>query len=115
MTRIKEIKLKLKIKNKEFMAHKLSQFINGHLESITYNIKQGPINFGIYPERFKHITLTERFNIDGVGHLVLRAETHSEKNEKFNFTQDKWALNDRLFFLIEGLPASEVEFVIRHS
>jgi|TARA_Y100000310_G_scaffold331969_1_gene406603 hypothetical protein len=115
MTEIKEAKIKLKIKEGETLTSKISELINGHLESITYNVIKGPVNFGIYLKDYNQVILCELLDVFGGRQLVLRTDTHTEFGNKFNFTQDKWALNDKLFILIEGLPNSEIEFTVRWS
>ena len=115
MTEIKETKVKLKIEEGETLTSKTSETINGYLESITYRVIKGPVNFGIYLEKYNHIIICELLDIFGSKQLALRTDTHAESGELYNFTQDKWALNDKLFLLMEGLPNSEVEFIIRWS
>ena len=81
MTEIKETKVKLKIEEGETLTSKTSETINGYLESITYRVIKGPVNFGIYLEKYNHIIICELLDIFGSKQLALRTDTHAESGE----------------------------------
>lgn len=113
MPKVKEVRVNLKIKD-DFIKFKNSRFISGWLEGVIINIKKGPVNIAIAPTGHKEIVLFEKINMIGKKYWALRTDTHTDNAQKFNFTQDKWAINDKLFTIIEGLPGSEVEIIFRY-
>ncbi len=97
----------------EAVVEHITELINGKLEAIIVDIDSEPITFAIYLHPFMNIELLSLMNVTGQRYIAVRTETNTESNEKFNYTQDKYAINDQLHIVMEGRQGSKAQFIFR--
>lgn len=92
--------------------------INGELCSIIINPEYNPIyNLDIYLDKYREICLFTNDDkvISSPLFLPLRCEAISNKFEKFNFSQEKYYLNDSLYISIISKPNSKMSLIFRYE
>jgi len=94
------------------IASFITELINGYLEVVCISTdKPIQIKIGIYE---KDIIIFEDVNFSGMKYLPLRLNAISKENELYNYSQEKWALNDRLFVEVKGQTNTLVNIKFRY-
>lgn len=93
-----------------------TETINGFVECLIVNSDK-PFRLLVQLEEYPGIELfnTQGDNIVGHRYYSLRTHTMSNKNEKFNFTDACWAVNNKFRCTIEGGLNTIVQIVIRYT
>lgn len=93
----------------------VTQQINGQVEAIIVSVPYGTIDLGMYFDEMVDICLLEKYQLKGNSYIALRTDTIANDSKKFNFTQDKWVLNNKLYLLVEGNRNIKATITIRYS
>lgn len=96
-------------------AEAVTDVINGYLECVIIDCDK-PIRLELSLEEYPEIILysTSGDSIVGTRYLNLRTNTISKDNEKFNFTDSKWALNNKIRCKVEGNINTMVNIILRY-
>ena len=97
-------------------ASYVTGLINGFLEGIIIS-SSAPVQISISLDEYNNIVLYNVLNFYGEKYEIIRAEAvkGDVSREKFNYSQEKFALNDRLKKEIKGPFGTQVKFCVRYS
>lgn len=94
----------------------VTDIINGCLECVIVETEK-PVQVLICLEENPEVVLYSTMNesITGTKYLSIRTHDVSERNEKFLYTNSKWALNNKIKFIVSGYGNSMVKFIVRYK
>jgi len=96
-------------------AEYITPLINGKLEAVIVNIPNGCLDLGLYFEDMYDVCLLEKLQLKGQQYIPIRVDTISDDGQKFNFNQDKYALNNKLYCIVEGNYSIKAIITLRYS
>tara|TARA_Y100000310_G_C20698881_1_gene827806 strand:- start:600 stop:1019 length:420 start_codon:yes stop_codon:yes gene_type:complete len=90
-----------------------TDLINGFLECvIVYTSK--PVELRICLDDYPEIALLDVVNFTGDDYLPLRVPARDISNDRFNYSTEKWALNNTLRIEVKGAPNTETRVIVRY-
>ena len=91
-----------------------TELITGYLESIYLSVTK-PISVEIYSLDNPDIILYKSVDFSGSKNLNLRCEHMRYDNTLFNYSNSKWALNEKIGFIFKGTAYTKVEVRVRYN
>jgi len=88
-----------------------TELLEGELKSVIIETNK-PVDIKI-SFRERDIMLYDVRTFTGVRYLPLKVDSISSINERFNYSAERWHLNDALSIKIEGQTGTEVKFIFR--
>jgi len=112
---VKEISVSLGTENRGYASY-TTDIINGTLEAVLIETN-GVINVMIYFADMPDIKLFQTKNnyLMGATYLPIRMSALSSDYEKFNFSQEKWCLNNKLTCEVVGTKNSITKITYRYK
>lgn len=110
---IKTFDLEVTIPESGVFEFTTTEILNGFLEVLTIQTTN-QIDIKICLEEYQNMSIYEVVSLVENKYLPIRLPAFSESNEVYNFSQEKWALNDRIYFLIRGMAGEQVQIQLRY-
>lgn len=109
--KIKEVDFILNTAQSGYASH-ITEMINGYLEVACITTDEPvQIRIGIYE---KDVVMFEDVNFSGNKYLPLRIAAIDLKGEMFNYSHERWCLNDRLIVEVKGQNNALVKVRLRY-
>jgi len=92
----------------------VTPLIKGELECMIISVEEGKqIEMKIVLSKHPEVIIFHNRETRGVSYLPLRVQAISDKHEGFNYSHEKWFLNDELRIDIRGGKYIKVDVTIR--
>lgn len=111
--RVKELNFILNTSQSGYASY-ITNNINGELDTLILNC-HGKVSISITLNKYPNVILFKHVSLEGIHFIPIRLSAISPDYKVFNYSQEKWCLNDKLKCEIKGQKNSQVDFIVRYT